>query len=79
VELDHIRCDPGLAVVVVEEGDADHARSQVCELPLRDRPRFNNLAELEVSQQVRVCGRWVRDRLHGHNELHPVSSIDVLS
>lgn len=50
----------------------------VCELPLRDRPKFNNLSQLEVCQQVRVCGRWVRDRFHGHNELHPITSIDIL-
>lgn len=50
----------------------------VCELPLRDRPNFSNLSELEVCLLVRVCGRWVRDRLHGHNELHPISSIEIL-
>jgi hypothetical protein len=50
----------------------------VCELPLRDRPKFDNLSELEVCQQVRICGRWVRDRFHGHNELHPISSIEIL-
>jgi len=50
----------------------------VCELPLRDRPRFDNLPELRTCLHVRICGRWVCDRLHGHNELHPVSSIEIL-
>jgi hypothetical protein len=50
----------------------------VCELPLREREHFSNLSELRASQQVRVCGRWVCDRAHGHNELHPISSIEIL-
>jgi hypothetical protein len=50
----------------------------VCELPLRDRENFSNLSELRVSQQVRVCGRWVCDRVHGHNELHPITSVEIV-
>lgn len=50
----------------------------VCELPLTERENFRNLSELRASQQVRVCGRWVCDRVHGHNELHPISSIEIV-
>jgi hypothetical protein len=51
----------------------------VCELPLSDRPKFDNLTELRTGLEVRICGRWVCDRGHGHNELHPISSIEILS
>jgi hypothetical protein len=51
----------------------------VCELPLGDRPRFDNLTELRTCLEVRICGRWVCDRGHGHNELHPISSIEILT
>ena len=32
----------------------------------------------EVGQRIRVRGPWVLDSVHGHNEVHPVWSLEVL-
>jgi hypothetical protein len=49
----------------------------VCEIPLGDRPRFDNLHLLRRCLTVTVRGRWVLDRAHGWHELHPVSRLDI--
>ena len=41
-----------------------------------DQPR---LPTPQVGQRVRVQGPWVLDIVHGHNEIHPVWSLTVLS
>lgn len=51
----------------------------VCEIPLADRRNFNNLHQLQVCRRIEIRGRYVRDRSHGWNELHPVSAITILN
>jgi hypothetical protein len=37
-----------------------------------------NVAAPTVGERVRVGGPWVLDTVHGHNEIHPVWSLEVL-
>ncbi len=38
-----------------------------------------NVRAPKVGERVRVKGPWVLDTVHGHNEVHPVWSLEVLS
>jgi hypothetical protein len=49
------------------------------EVPLADRAIFlPKLAQLRIGTKVKVCGRWVADMHQFWNELHPVTSLDIL-
>ena len=50
------------------------------EIPPFDRgPFIDAIKALRVGTRVRVCGQWVADMHMLWNELHPVSSLEVLS
>jgi hypothetical protein len=42
------------------------------------RKNFPILPDLALHDRVRVCGRWVFDRGHGHNEIHPARCLEFL-
>lgn len=60
----------------------------VVELPPADRystsitpdglPAYLTLQKLQVGDEMRVCGRWVTDTRDYWNELHPVTSMQLL-
>ncbi len=43
------------------------------------RKNFPILSDLRDGDEVRVCGAWVFDRSHPHNEIHPATRLDILS
>jgi hypothetical protein len=50
------------------------------ESPLSDRPQFSaTFAQLRPGIEVNVCGRWVADMHMLWNELHPLTSINLLT
>ena len=50
------------------------------EIPLKDRPMFlAQITRLRMGMQVKVCGHWVADMHQLWNELHPVTSLDILT
>jgi hypothetical protein len=48
------------------------------EVPLADRGLFPNLNQLRIGTRITVCGRWVADMHQLWNELHPVTSLQIL-
>lgn len=42
------------------------------------RNNFSVLHELADGDLVRVCGRWVYDRAHDHNEIHPARWVEII-
>jgi len=42
------------------------------------RGNFPVLAEIRNGDLVMVCGRWVYDRAHDHNEIHPARWIKII-
>ncbi|MBI4457917.1 hypothetical protein HY633_03065 [Candidatus Uhrbacteria bacterium] len=42
------------------------------------RPNFPILPDLAIGDLVKVCGRWVYDRSHDHNEVHPARWVEIL-
>lgn len=50
------------------------------EIPVADRPLFmNTISALRPGMHVHVCGRWVADMHMLWNELHPITSLSILS
>ncbi|KKR35516.1 MAG: hypothetical protein UT67_C0001G0021 [Candidatus Magasanikbacteria bacterium GW2011_GWA2_40_10] len=45
--------------------------------PIRDN--FPILPDLGVGDKVKICGRWVYDRAHDHNEIHPANWVEIKS
>ncbi len=50
----------------------------VVEVDEWDRGSFPILPDLAPGDRVRVCGRWVYDRGHDHNEIHPARWIQFI-
>lgn len=44
--------------------------------PLREN--FFILPDLALGDTIKVCGRWVYDRPHNHNEIHPARWMEIL-
>lgn len=42
------------------------------------RPNFPVLFDLRNDDCVKVCGQWVFDRAHPHNELHPATWLEMV-
>ena len=50
------------------------------EIPLADRPLFmDKIIALRPGMHVHVCGRWVADMHMLWNELHPITSLSILT
>lgn len=50
------------------------------EIPVEDRPLFmDTLTALRPGMSVQVCGRWVADMHMKWNELHPVTSLSIVT
>lgn len=43
--------------------------------PIRDN--FPILPDLGVGDKVKICGEWVFDRAHDHNEIHPANWVEI--
>ncbi len=58
----------------------DHSspRHLVVEVDEPIRKNFPVVYDLARGDCVRVCGRWVYDRGHDHNEIHPARWIEIL-
>lgn len=50
----------------------------VVEVDEWDRQSFPILPDLLPGDRIRVCGRWVYDRGHDHNEIHPARWIEFI-
>lgn len=46
--------------------------------PMGIRDNFPILPEVKIGDLVMVCGRWVYDRAHDHNEIHPTRWLQIL-
>ncbi len=42
------------------------------------RGNFPIIPDLAVGDTVKVCGQWVYDRAHDHNEIHPARWVEIL-
>lgn len=61
-------------------GGTDPPNGIDIEIPVADRGLFfNTLVALRPGMQVHVCGRWVADMHMLWNELHPITSLSILT
>lgn len=60
-----------------EDGPA-RRDDMVVEVDEWDRRNFPILPDLIPGDRIRVCGRWVYDRGHDHNEIHPARWIEFI-
>ena len=58
--------------------DQSHPRRLVVEIDQPIRRNFPVVYDLAKGDLIRVCGRWVYDRGHDHNEIHPATWIEIL-
>lgn len=42
------------------------------------RKNFPIIPDLAIGDTVKVCGEWVYDRAHDHNEIHPAHWVEIL-
>ncbi|HTM67777.1 MAG TPA: hypothetical protein VL426_00620, partial [Candidatus Binatia bacterium] len=78
----HLALVPRDARYAWRRGEPDDARlgrnDLVVEIDENIREFFPIVPELAVGDRVLVCGRWVYDRGHDHNEIHPARWIQFI-
>ncbi|HTK05194.1 MAG TPA: hypothetical protein VL500_06410 [Candidatus Eisenbacteria bacterium] len=78
----HLTLDPALARYSWRrnhpEDEGRGRRDLVVEVDENIRGYFPIIPELAIGDHVLVCGRWVYDRGHDHNEIHPARWIEFL-
>ncbi len=53
-------------------------RTLVVEIDEPIRNNFPIANDLANGDRVKVCGRWVYDRAHDHNEIHPANWVEIM-
>lgn len=78
----HLTLDPAFARYSWRrnhrEDEARGRKDLVVEIDENIRGNFPIIPELAIGDHVLVCGRWVYDRGHDHNEIHPARWIEFL-
>ncbi|MEK9152798.1 MAG: hypothetical protein AAB692_05540 [Patescibacteria group bacterium] len=73
--------DPGTMAYSWRKGhpeDIGSRRRILVEIDDPIRPNFPILPDIAIGDRVKVCGRWVYDRAHDHNEIHPARWVEIL-
>ena len=60
------------------EDPTENKMHLVVEIDEPIRGFFPVISDLATGDTVRVCGRWVYDRGHDHNEVHPARWVEIL-